>query len=139
MKARDIMTAHPSVVGPNDTVRHAAELMRDRHIGMLPVIDDLRGRHAVGVLTIRDIATRCVAAGHDAGCCVRDHMTRRSIVTVAADADIDEVIHKMQLAQLRRILVVGMDERLVGVIAHSDVATRGKPLAPEPAHELAGV
>jgi CBS domain-containing protein len=139
MKAHDIMTAHPSVIGPGETVRHAAEIMRDRHISMLPVIDDLRARHPIGVLTIGDIATRCVAAGHAGGCRVRDHMTSRSIVTIDIDAEVDEVAHTMHLTQLRRVLVVASDGRLVGVIALSDIASRAKVQIAENKRELAEV
>jgi CBS domain-containing protein len=127
MKARDIMTRHPSVVTPSDTLDRAAQLMKDRHIGMLPVVDDLLGRHLQGILTDRDIVTRCVATGHDPASLVRDHMTSHDLGWVAMDDDVTEVVTKMNQHHIRRIPVLADGGRLAGVIALADLATRLEP------------
>ena len=49
--AEQIMTAGVLTVSPNSDVRSAAELMLDRKIGCLPVVD---GRKLVGILTEAD-------------------------------------------------------------------------------------
>jgi CBS domain-containing protein len=127
MKARDIMTRHPSVVTPSDTLDRAAQLMKDRHVGMLPVIDDLLGRHLEGVLTERDIVTRCVATGHDPASLVGDHMTRYGLGWVTVDDDVSEVVTKMKEHHIRRIPVLADGGRLAGVIALADLAERLDP------------
>jgi len=48
----DLMDRHFVAIGRNDTVRSAANLMRGRGIGCLPVVD--RGR-LVGVVTVADM------------------------------------------------------------------------------------
>jgi len=64
MKAREMMTSHPEVVTPKDPISRAAGIMRDRDIGMVPVVDDTSRMSLVGVITDRDIAVRHVADGH---------------------------------------------------------------------------
>ncbi len=130
VKARDVMTAHPSVVTPDDTIRTAAQLMRDRHVGSLPVIDNLRDRQLKGIITDRDIVIRCLAAGHGAECTVKEHMTSRHLTTVRMDDDVRDVAHKMRRDHVRRIPVLADDDRVAGVVAVVDIATRLRPADP---------
>ena len=55
---RDAMTDDPRSIGAAESVVKAARLMRDEHIGSLPVTEDER---LVGMITDRDITTRVVA------------------------------------------------------------------------------
>jgi CBS domain-containing protein len=48
----DLMTPQPATAGPNMTLREAANLMRGRRIGSLPVLDDKR---LVGIVTATDV------------------------------------------------------------------------------------
>jgi CBS domain-containing protein len=127
MKARDIMTAHPSVIMPTDSITRAAQMMLERNVGMLPVIDDLLSRRLKGVLTDRDIVIRCVAAGHEPGCLVRDHMTSRDLCWVVLDESIDNAVRRMKQHRVRRLCVVSETGGVVGVITLADLATRLKP------------
>ena len=127
MKARDVMTAHPSVITPDETILRAAELMRDRHVGMLPVIDNLSDRRLLGVLTDRDIVVRCIAAGHTMRCAIRDHMSTRRLTTVHLDDDVETIAHKMRRDHIRRVPVVDHEDRVAGVVAVVDIATRLEP------------
>lgn len=130
MKARDVMTAHPSVITPDEPVHRAAQLMRDRRIGMLPVIDNLSDRRLQGILTDRDIVVRCVAEGHGLDCAVREVMTARHLTTVRIDDDVRTVAHKMRRDHVRRIPVMADNERVAGVVAVVDLATRLQPADP---------
>ena len=130
MKARDVMTAHPSVITPDDTIRTAAQVMRDRHVGTLPVIDNLRDRQLKGIITDRDIVIRCLAAGHGADCTVKEHMTSRHLTTARLDDEVSEVAHKMRRDHVRRIPVISEDNRVAGVVAVVDIATRLRPAYP---------
>jgi CBS domain-containing protein len=127
MKARDIMTAHPSVITPTDTVTRAAQMMLERNVGMLPVIENLVSRRLKGVLTDRDIVVRCVAAGHESGCLVRDHMTTRDLCWVVLDEPVNNAVIRMKQHRVRRLCVVSESGALVGVITLADLATRLKP------------
>lgn len=136
MKARDIMTANPRVVTPTESVTHAAKIMRDLDVGIVPVVDDIGTMHLEGVLTDRDIAVRCVAHGHHGNCRVSDHMTADHLDVVRADADVNEVIRKMEEGLVRRIPVVADGSRLVGIIAQADLAVKLGPKAPQVIEEL---
>ncbi|HEY3287210.1 MAG TPA: CBS domain-containing protein [Gemmatimonadaceae bacterium] len=136
MKARDVMTAHPSVITPDEPVSRAAEVMRDRHVGMLPVIDNLNDRRLRGVLTDRDIVVRCVAEGHGLDSAVREVMTARHLTTVRMDDDVHTVAHKMRRDHIRRIPVLAADDRVAGVVAVVDLATRLRPADP---HMVEGI
>lgn len=124
MQARDIMTPNPSVVTRSDSVARAAALMRDRHIGMLPVVDDLRSRHLVGVLTDRDIIVRGVARERDVERPVGDLMTLQPLVVAYADASTEDVVGLMSRRHLRRIPVLDDRDRVVGVVSSVDVTKR---------------
>jgi CBS domain-containing protein len=136
MKARDIMTPDPSVVTPQQPIAHAAEIMRERDVGMVPVVDDVSNMRLEGVLTDRDIAVRCVAFGHDGSCKVQDHMTTDDLDVVRADADISEVVTRMETDRVRRIPVVADGARVVGIIAQADLALKLGPKDPTLVEEV---
>jgi CBS domain-containing protein len=136
MKARDLMTSDPFTVVPSDPVSRAAQLMRDLGVGCVPVVGDVVNRRLVGMITDRDIAVRCVASGHPSGCAVADHMSGLPLQTVSPDADQREIVEKMELAQVRRIPVVGSENRLIGIIAQADIAMRLGPIEPDVVEEV---
>lgn len=121
MLAREIMTRDPLCVLPTDPVWRAAEMMRYHGIGCTPVIADEASRKVVGLLTDRDITTRCVARKHTGDCRVADHMTATPIHTVVAEDEATRVIQKMEAARVRRVPVLTADGTLVGIISQGDV------------------
>ncbi len=125
MKAKDVMTPNPDVVTPDEPVKRAAELMRDRDVGIVPVVEDRSSMKLCGVITDRDIAIRHVASGHDNSCRVRDEVSKERLSTVRPDADVKDVMEVMKREQVRRVPVVESDNRLIGIIAQADLAERG--------------
>ena len=124
MKARDIMTANPRTVTPDDSIGRAAEIMRDTDVGIVPVVEDTGSMRLAGVVTDRDIALRIVAEGRDNTVNVREVMSS-GLATVRPDDDLDRVTELMKSEQVRRIPVCEGD-RLVGIIAQADVAREGR-------------
>ncbi|RDL47288.1 Hypoxic response protein 1 [Ensifer sp. M14] len=59
-KVGDLMSSPPLACAPQDSVRDAARLMRDRKVSSLGVVEDGR---LVGLLTTRDLSTRVLAEG----------------------------------------------------------------------------
>ena len=100
MLARDIMTHDPLCVLPSDPIWRAAEMMRYHGIGCTPVVDDDGGRRVVGILTDRDITTRCVARKHSGNCLVSHHMTSTPIHTALTTDDAARVMQKMEAARV---------------------------------------
>lgn len=124
MKAQDIMSSDPACVTPDTLLNDAAQLMKDRDVGMLPVVDRDGSTRLVGLITDRDITVRHVAAGHKgADCKVREAMSD-DVTTCRADADVADVMRTMGAEQIRRIPVVDEREMLVGVIAQADIVRR---------------
>ena len=121
MLARDIMTRDPMFVLPSDPIWRAAEMMRYHGIGCTPVLADETTRRVIGVLTDRDIATRCVARKHGGNCTVADHMTSTPIHAVHTTDDATRVMQKMQSARVQRVPVLNADGALVGIISQGDV------------------
>jgi CBS domain-containing protein len=123
MKARQIMTSNPEVVTPNEPISRAARIMRDREVGMVPVVSDTESMALMGVITDRDIAVRHVANLCPDDCSVATHMSRDDIQTVADTDDSETVLAAMRRREVRRVPVTDRERKLVGVIAQADVAT----------------
>ncbi len=123
-KCSDVMTKDPVCGTPDDLVADVAQLMLDEDIGPIPIVDDQNSKKLVGIVTDRDLAIKVVAEGRDSKSTrVADVMTR-SVVTCRADDPLQNALDAMAEHQLRRIPVVDKDDRIVGIIAQADVATR---------------
>src|SRR6476660_4718153 len=123
MKVSEIMTRDVELIQPDDTLHVAAQKMRDRDIGFLPVCD---GTSLMGVLSDRDIAIRAIAGGMDMTVMLgRDLMTSPAIYAFD-DQDVKEAAKIMGENQIRRLVVLSReDERLVGVVSLGDLARSG--------------
>ncbi len=119
MKLREIMTTNPVHVEPDTTVDVAARLLTQYNIGMLPVCTPDGALH--GLVTDRDIVTRCLAAGRSpAHTGVRDVMTRR-IVSAPPHMETSAAAHLMGREQIRRLPILE-DGRLQGIVSLGDLA-----------------
>ncbi|HEX7243450.1 MAG TPA: CBS domain-containing protein [Longimicrobiaceae bacterium] len=123
MTVGDLMKPEPRVVTATEPIARAAGIMRDHGVGFVPVVDDVTRMIVRGVITDRDIAVRCVAAGHRGGCTVHHHMSGGPVVSVAPSAEADEVLQVMREERVRRVLVTE-DGRLVGIISRADLFRR---------------
>ncbi|MBU6464422.1 MAG: CBS domain-containing protein [Bradyrhizobium sp.] len=120
MKISEVMTRDTKLVNPNDTLQHAAKLMKACDCGILPVEE---GDRLVGMITDRDIAVRCIAEGKGPDAKVRDAMTQE-LKYCFEDQDISHVCANMSEIQVRRLPVVDRNKRLVGIVSLSDLARR---------------
>ena len=118
MSVRDAMTAEPRSIGASASVVEAARLMREQHIGSLPVTEDER---LVGMITDRDITTRVVAESAVPEATSVGDVYSRDVISVEPNKDLDEALQLMARHQLRRLPVVEYG-RLVGMVAQADIA-----------------
>ena len=119
MKVRDIMTPKVIRIGHQEPVEVAARSFTHYNVGILPVCGD-DGR-LCGVVTDRDLVTRCMALGRPAGeVKVRDVMTGR-VISAGPDMDISAAAHLMGRQQVRRLPVVE-NGRLCGMVSLADLA-----------------
>lgn len=118
----DIMTPDPVCCTETDSVRKVAELMRDENIGPVPVIDDQS--RLIGIITDRDLVLNVIAKGLDAANTKVSEAMTRDPVSCKEDEALEDALEKMGSYQVRRLPVVNAQERVVGIIAQADIATR---------------
>jgi CBS domain-containing protein len=109
---------------PSDEISRAAQVMREKHVGYLVVVEPnpVRGiPRPVGVLTDRDIVVGVVAREVDPKTVrVGDIMTPDPVLTVEWES-MEAALQKMRQFGVRRLPVVNGYRELVGVLAMDDV------------------
>jgi CBS domain-containing protein len=115
---RDAMTQDPRSIGASASVVEAAQLMREEHIGSLPITDN---EQLVGMITDRDITTRVVAEASDPKLTSVGDVSSRDPISVQPDEDLEDALSLMARHQVRRLPVVA-DGKLVGIVAQADIA-----------------
>ncbi len=97
----------------------AARTLTQYNIGALPVCG--RDGQVYGMLTDRDLVTRCMASGRNpASMKVRDVMTGR-VVSAGPDMEASAAAHLMGREQVRRLPVVE-NGKLCGMVSLADLA-----------------
>lgn len=122
MKIQEIMTDKIIAVSQHEPVSHAARLMTRHNLGALPVCDD-KGQLR-GVLTDRDIVTRCVAADMEPEDTKIREIMSRGIRTCSSRDDIHTALDFMSREQIRRLPIVD-EGKLVGMVSLADLARSG--------------
>jgi len=105
-------------------VSEAAELMRKEHIGSILVIENEQTKKLVGIVTDRDLALKVVADGLDAKSTKVEAVMTHKVITRRSNNALEKVLDSMSKYQLRRIPIVDKDNKILGIIAQADVATR---------------
>lgn len=104
-------------LAPETTVREAARIMAERHIGAVLVTV---GGRLEGIFTERDVLNRVVAKGRDPDAVRLSEVMTRNPDTVAPDATaLDTLIH-LQEKGYRHVPVVAAGE-LVGIVSIRDL------------------
>jgi len=114
------MTPNPKCISPEDSLQDAARMMRNLDVGPLPVCDNDR---LAGMITDRDIVINAVAEGRNPQTTkVREAMTG-DILYCFEDQDLEEAARMMQEHQVRRLVVLNRNKRMVGIVSLGDLAT----------------
>jgi CBS domain-containing protein len=122
MQVSQVMTRGVECARPNDSVVKAAERMRNLNIGSLPVCGE--NDRLVGMLTDRDITVRSTAAGKTpTDVRVEDVMTPETVYCFE-DAPISDAASLMEQKQIRRLVVLSQDKRMVGIVSLGDLAVK---------------
>ena len=121
MKLYEIMTSPVVRIQPEETVSVAARMLERNNIGAMPVCT-AEGR-LCGMITDRDIVTRCLASGKKPETtAVREVMTGR-IYVGRPDMDVSLAAGLMGREQIRRLPVME-NGKLCGMISLGDMARR---------------
>ena len=120
MKVRDLMSRQVVRINGLEPVEAAARMLTHYNIGMLPVCGG-DGR-LCGVVTDRDLVTRCIAAGKEpTRTTVREVMTS-NVVSARQDMDTVAAAQLMGRQQIRRLPVLE-NGKLCGMVSLGDLAS----------------
>jgi CBS domain-containing protein len=106
-----------ALIAPTATVREAAEIMAERHIGALLVGD---GDKMVGIFTERDVLTRVVAHGLNPDSTAIETVMTKNPDTVRPDEIALGALERMRSQGYRHLPVVE-DDKLVGIVSIRDL------------------
>ena len=125
MLARDVMVPDPHVAVAGAMASEVAIMFRTRNISVVPVVDDHRTRRYLGVLSDRDLVTRCLAEGKHPWHTRADSLMRTNSAVARPDQELDGFELRMDLepneAHLRPTITVVSDEgNVVGFISHPE-------------------
>jgi CBS domain-containing protein len=147
MPIGDVCVRDVVVASPETTVREAARLMAEQHVGNVVVVKQEAGGRVVpiGIVTDRDVVRNVVAEALDASMFTLGDLGARELVTVGEEVGIFECVQHMRVNGIRRMPVVDGDGGLVGIISLDDLiqllgeemGELGKLIALEQAHEAA--
>ena len=117
MQVREGMSSMVLSVGPGHTVREAARLMSERHVGAAVVMDP--EGHGPGIITERDVL-HLIGAGEDPDReLVGDHRTS-GLVYAAPDWSLEEAAAAMVRGRFRHLVVIENGE-IVGILSVRDI------------------
>ncbi len=119
MRVRDLMSKSVVTITPEESAALAARLLSRHELGSLPVC--AADGTLAGIVTDRDIVTRCVAAGEEPGRVpVRDIMSPAPSV-ITPETPISDAARLMAQRQVRRLPVVEQGH-VVGMLSLGDLA-----------------
>ena len=119
MKVKDAMKTDVGACSTEDSLMKAADVMRLRDCGVVPIIDD--EKNVVGMLTDRDVCLAIVARNRKASDVKTKDLLMNKAITCFADDDLESALRKMRKHQIKRLAVVDADNKLVGMLTISDV------------------
>lgn len=135
MKVRELMASPVIQISPEESVAVAARTLAHYNIGVLPVCGgdgQLRG-----VVTDRDLVTRCLALGRTPGTMTVREVMSPQVVAASPDMDTGVAAHLMGRRQIRRLPVVE-NGRLCGMLSLGDLAVHEQS-NPDAADALADI
>ena len=135
MKIREVMTNRVVKIHPEESVSVAARTLQHYNIGALPVCG--YDGTLCGVVTDRDLVTRCLAAGgKPEQMKVRDVMTGK-VISATPDMDAGAAASLMGRQQVRRLPVVE-NGSVCGMVSLGDLA-KVEETNPDAAEALGGI
>lgn len=102
------------------SLRDAAALMCEEHVGALVVVTTDEPPQVVGIVTDRDLAIETLGGDKVSGLCVGD-LAKSPPLAVASSASLQEAVAAMEKGSVRRLLVVDEDGGVVGLVAAEDL------------------
>lgn len=122
-RAENGMIYDPVTITRGSTVREALAIMKEFHIGGIPVVDE--NKKLVGIVTNRDLRFE-----RNLDSLVDDVMTKENLVTTSQSTDLQQAADILQRYKIEKLPVVDKDGRLVGLVTYKDITkAKDKPNA----------
>lgn len=122
-RAENGMIYDPVTIQRGRTVKDALALMREYHIGGIPVVDDQM--HLVGIVTNRDLRFE-----RNLDKKIDEVMTSEHLVTTNTQTDLLSASQILQENKIEKLPVIDKDGKLVGLITYKDITkAKDKPMA----------
>jgi CBS domain-containing protein len=113
-QVKDIMKSRPDFVTPGDTLKKAAEKMKNIDCGVLPVGSESK---VEGIITDRDIVIRAVSEGRDpAEEKVNNYMTKKIYFCKETDT-VQDAADMMREHDVNRLVVKNDGGKVSGIIS----------------------
>ncbi len=122
-RAENGMIYDPVTIKRGSTVKDALDLMKEYHIGGIPVVDD--DRRLVGIVTNRDLRFE-----KNLSRAIDEVMTSENLVTTNQSTDLQQAADILQNHKIEKLPVVDKDGKLVGLVTYKDITkAKDKPFA----------
>ena len=122
-RAENGMIYDPVTIRRGRTVKDALDMMRDYHIGGIPVVDE--DNRLVGIVTNRDLRFE-----HRLDKKIDEVMTSENLVVTHQQTDLAAAAQILQENKIEKLPVVDANNRIVGLITYKDITkAKDKPMA----------
>ncbi len=118
LKVRDAMTRELTTVGPRDNFRVAQQVLREKRISGLPVVDDNR---LLGIISVEDII-RALDNDH-INAEIGDYMTRK-VITLRPEYTLAKALNIFNRYPYGRFPVTDAEDKLIGILTQGDITRR---------------
>lgn len=122
-RAENGMIYDPVTIHSSSTVNDALSIMKEYHIGGIPVVDD--EKKLVGIVTNRDLRFE-----RELSRPVSEVMTSENLVTTTQSTNLEEAAEILQRHKIEKLPVVDQENRLIGLVTYKDITkAKNKPNA----------
>lgn len=122
-RAENGMIYDPVTIKVGSTVNDALNMMREYHIGGIPVVDG--DNNLVGIVTNRDLRFERNLSRR-----IDEVMTKENLITTTQSANLEEAAEILQRHKIEKLPVVDKNGKLIGLVTYKDITkAKDKPNA----------
>jgi CBS domain-containing protein len=123
VKVSDLMTTDVATCSANDSLNRAAQIMWERRCGSVPVVD--HDQRVLGMVTDRDVCMAAYTQGRRLDDIAVTSVMSRPTRVCPGTASAEDAESLMMAYGVHRLVVIGDEGRLSGVISLDDIARQG--------------
>ncbi|HBI81588.1 MAG TPA: IMP dehydrogenase [Bacteroidales bacterium] len=113
-RAENGMIYEPVTINPDATVGDALAMMKDYHIGGIPVINN--ESTLIGIVTNRDLRFQ-----QNMRTPIREVMTSKNIITTNQSTNLEEAAEILKQYKIEKLPVVDENNKLIGLLTYKDI------------------